>query len=81
MSTDTTPNSVARAKSRVGVAARRGDQQALADARRELAEAKIDAYVKKVVAEAPAFTDEQRARLAALFRPALSGGGAHDDAA
>lgn len=41
----------------------------LIDARRDLAAAKLDAYIKKVVAEAPPLTDEQRDRIAALLRP------------
>ena len=46
----------------------------LVNARRDLAAAKLDAYIQKVVAEAPPLTDEQRDRIAALLRPA--GGGA-----
>ncbi|MEX3645021.1 hypothetical protein [Mycolicibacterium porcinum] len=41
---------------------------ALDDPKRDLAAAKIEAYVKRVVAEAPPLTDEQRARLADLMR-------------
>ena len=41
----------------------------LIDARRDLAAAKLDAYVKKVVAEAPPLTGAQRDRIAALLRP------------
>lgn len=46
----------------------------LIDARRDLAAAKLDAYVKKVVAEAPPLTDAQRDRIAALLCPAGGGG-------
>ena len=41
----------------------------LINARRDLAAAKLDAYIKKVVAEAPPLTDAQRDRIAALLRP------------
>ena len=41
----------------------------LVNARRDLAAAKLDAYIQKVVAEAPPLTDEQRDRIAALLRP------------
>ncbi|MFF5862646.1 hypothetical protein [Micrococcus luteus] len=41
----------------------------LINARRDLAAAKLDAYVKKVVAEAPPLTNAQRDRIAALLRP------------
>lgn len=41
----------------------------LINARRDLAAAKLDAYIKKVVSEAPPLTDEQRDRIAALLRP------------
>lgn len=44
-----------------------GQSSAVQTARQELAAAKIAAYVKRVVAEAPPLTDEQRARLACLF--------------
>ena len=39
-------------------------------ARRELAEAKIAAYVQKALEAAPPLTDEQRGRLTELLRPA-----------
>jgi hypothetical protein len=41
----------------------------LADAKRELAEAKQTAYVEEILAAAPKFTDEQRTKLAELLRP------------
>lgn len=39
------------------------------DARRDLAAANIEAYVRRVVDAAPPLTDSQRDRLAALLRP------------
>lgn len=65
---------ILKARSALGVAARRGDPEAEALARRDLAAAKIESYVAKVVAEAPPLSPEQRDRLAMLFRP--SGGAA-----
>lgn len=56
----------------VARAVRCGDGRAEASARRELAEAKISAYVEKALAAAPPLTDEQRCRLVDLLRP--SGG-------
>lgn len=67
------PNAVAQAKSRVGVAARLKDEHALVEARRNLAEAKIAAYVEKAIADAPPLTGEQRARLATLLDPQSGG--------
>lgn len=55
-------------RSRLGVAARKGDPSGIEQARREHAAAKIAAYVEKTVAEAPPLTDEQRDRLATLLR-------------
>lgn len=52
------------------------DDAELVDARRELAEANIAAYVEKTLAQAPPLTDEQRARLAELLRPVRIGGAA-----
>lgn len=65
---------VLRAKSALGVATRRGDTEAIATARSELAAANLAAYVKKTVNAAPPLTPEQLARVSALLRPA--GGGA-----
>jgi len=42
---------------------------------RDLAAAKIAGYVKKVVADSPPLTEEQRARIASLLAPV---GGGHD---
>lgn len=38
--------------------------------RRDLAAERLAAYVRRVVAEAPPLSDEQRAKIAALLRPA-----------
>jgi hypothetical protein len=37
-------------------------------AKRDLAESRAEEYIKKVVAQAPALTEDQRSRLAALLR-------------
>ncbi|WP_420112336.1 hypothetical protein [Pseudactinotalea sp.] len=58
---------VLKARSALGNATRRGDDGAAEDARRDLAAAKIAAYVEKVVAEAPPLTAEQRDRLSAII--------------
>lgn len=64
---------VARARSQLGVAVRRGrGNAAIADARRDLAAAKLAHYIERVVAESPPFTPDQRARLAALLRGGAS---------
>jgi hypothetical protein len=52
----------------------RPDNGELDDARRGLAEAKIAAYIEKVLAAAPPLSDEQRTRLAELLRPVRGGG-------
>jgi hypothetical protein len=45
------------------------DAEQIAKARRNLAAAKLDAYIQRVIAEAPPLTPEQRDRLAVLLRP------------
>lgn len=66
-------NPVYDARSRLAVASRRGgDPKARAEARRDLAAAKIAQYVTKIVAEAPPLSDEQAAKIAGLLR---AGGG------
>lgn len=52
------------------------DETELTDARRDLAEAQISAYVQRVLDASPPLTDEQRTRLAELLRPARAGAGA-----
>ncbi len=42
--------------------------QALLDARRELAAAKLEAYIRAVVASAPPLTEEQKHQLSTLLR-------------
>lgn len=68
--------SVAQAKSRLGVAVRSNNPTAEQIARRDLAAAKLEAYVAKVVAEAPPLTEQQRRAIRALLKPALDGGDA-----
>lgn len=60
---------------RVARATKAGDPTAEADARRELAEAKIADYVRRCLAAAPPLSDEQRTRLAELIRPVRVNGG------
>lgn len=67
-------NPVLTARSRLGVAARRKDPQQIETARQELAAAKLEAHIAKVVADAPPLTSEQLDRIAVLLRP--SGGAA-----
>jgi len=50
------------------------DDPDLVRARQNLKAAKVEEYIARVVAEAPALTHEQRDRIAALLSPA--GGGA-----
>ena len=50
------------------------DSQQAADSRRDLAEAQIEAYIDKILSEAPPLTPEQRNRLAELLRPVREGG-------
>jgi hypothetical protein len=57
------------ARNQLGVACRHYPDQ-VEDRRRDLAEAKIADYIERVLAEAPPLTDEQRAKLAELLRPA-----------
>lgn len=49
------------------VARRSGDRTEADDLRRQDVEAKIEAYVQRVVAEAPPLTEDQKNRLRALF--------------
>lgn len=64
---------VAKARSRLGVAARLGTAEDVVDARRDLAAAKLEDYVQRVVSEAPQLTTEQRDHVAALLRVVPSG--------
>ena len=62
-----TTDPVRKAHSRVGVAARFGTPEELADARRELKVVNLERAITKALATAPVPTDEQRDRLAALL--------------
>lgn len=44
----------------------------LLDARRDLAAARLEDYIRRTVEVAPALSDEQRTRLALLLRPTSS---------
>jgi len=57
---------IAKARSDVGNDARLGRDQT--ESRRRLAEAKLAAYIKRVVDEGPTLTEDQRSRLALLLR-------------
>jgi hypothetical protein len=52
------------------VARRSGDRSEVDDLRRQYVEAKIAAYVQRVVAEAPPLTGDQKNRLRSLFSTA-----------
>ena len=47
----------------------------LARARRDLAAANAEAYIRRLVQSAPPLTDAQRTRLAGLLNPTTSSGG------
>ena len=51
-------------------ARRSGDRSEVDDLRRQYVEAKIEAYVQRVVAEAPSLTEDQKTRLRSLFSTA-----------
>lgn len=51
----------------------RNNPELVNDARRNLAAAKINDYIEKVLETAPPLTAEQRTKLAELLRPARSG--------
>ena len=65
------------ARNRLGAIKRHhpNDTERLADARRDLAAAKLAEYIARTVDAAPPLTDDQRARLAALLRPVTAVGG------
>jgi hypothetical protein len=52
------------------LARRSGDRSEVDDLRRQYVEAKIAAYVQRVVAEAPPLTEDQKTRLRSLFSTA-----------
>lgn len=45
----------------------RGDDEAAAEAKRSLNATRLEEYIRRVVNDAPALTDEQRHRLAAIL--------------
>ncbi len=62
---------IAKARAHVaGLHARPNDDPQLVDAKRDLAAAKITAYIERVVAQAPPFTREQVDQLRVLLEPA-----------
>ena len=71
----TTSKNVMLARSVVGNAARSGDPERLKNARRDLAAAKLEAFIDKTIADAPPLTVEQLNRVAVLLRPAAGGAG------
>ena len=62
-------------KARVGALSRsrRADDPDLLDARQKLHAAKAEKYIRKLLAEAPPLSDEQRTRLAELLAPVRGG--------
>lgn len=68
------PDPVLSARGRTGHAKRSGNPSLIEAAYRDLAAAKLEQYIERVVSAAPPLTSEQRDKLAALLRPA--GGGA-----
>lgn len=59
---------VLKARSDLGNAVRRRDPEQIAEARRTLAAAKLEAYVSRVLAEAPPLTPAQSSRIASMLR-------------
>lgn len=71
---------IAKTRSRVGVAYRTGDPHAIAEASRDHAAAKLEAFIESTLAAAPPLTDEQRDKLALLLRTgAPPGRPAHEE--
>lgn len=65
-------NQLLRLRGRLANAHRRGGDEALIlEVRRDLAAAKLEQYIERVVSEAPPLTDEQRTRLTALLSPSI----------
>ncbi|RDH75508.1 hypothetical protein DVS77_26270 [Mycolicibacterium moriokaense] len=65
-------NTWTKARSDLGIKTRKlgPDHPETIEARRTFRAERTAAYIEKVLAEAPPLTDEQRIRLAELFRPA-----------
>lgn len=62
------PSPVVIARSRLANATRWGTPEDAAEARRDLAAAKLEASIGKITGDAPPLTDDQRDHLAALIR-------------
>lgn len=58
-----------KARGQLGAATRYGNVEAVVNARRSLAAAKLEDYVSQVVAEAPPLTEAQANRIASMLRP------------
>lgn len=69
------PSEVLQARAAVGVAARRRDPAAERAARRDLAAAKLAAFVSQTIAAAPPLTNAQRDRIVHLLRADPTPGG------
>ena len=63
-------STLARTRSAIAVAVRKGDAQAEADARRAHVAARLEEDIREAVDAWPPLTAEQRDRLAAILRPA-----------
>lgn len=63
--------SVLKARSQLGVASRTGSRDDIVAARRDLAAAKLEQYIEKIVSTAPPLTPAQKSRLSALIGGAL----------
>ena len=62
------PVTATKARSRIAVATRFGNEESEADGRRQLAESKIAACIEKELAKAPKLTPNQISRLTLLLR-------------
>lgn len=65
---------ITKSRSRLGVATKAGDAEAATEARKDLAAAKIAAYIERTLAEAPPLSAEQRSQLASILAPVVAGG-------
>ena len=68
-------NPVRTEKARLAANVRHHPNKDHTENRRDLAAAKLDAYIEKILAAAPPLTDEQRTKLAELLRPVRQSGG------
>lgn len=59
---------VAHTRSRLGVAARRGNSDEITDAKRDHAAARIEQFVEKTVAAAPPLSPDQTDRIVTILR-------------